>query len=434
MNRLEHFLSADPTTVLFDDLPIICVVGLGYIGLPTAAVLANHGFRVHGVEKNEKTRETINRGKCHIIEPDLDGLVQRVVEANRLVASSTPTTADAFLICVPTPVLADHSADLSFVDAAIKSIIPFLNKGCLIVLESTSPPGTTEHLAKLVHEASDFKPGDIHFAHAPERVLPGSILREVIHNDRVVGGIDDTSTRAAVAFYRRFVNGKIFPCHCRMAETVKLVENASRDNQIAFANELSILCDHLGINVRELIELANRHPRVNILQPGCGVGGHCIAVDPWFLIAKANKDFGIDLPMLRNARETNNWKPKWVADRIIEHAARFKEPVIACMGASYKANIDDLRESPALEIIRDLIARRAGNVIVVEPHVESIDGITLVNRFEAIRRADIVVFLVSHSEFRVIPDSELDAKIVIDVSGARYRSRYAEPVSEIFIN
>jgi len=430
MNRLEVFASIDSSTVSFTDLPIVCVVGLGYIGLPTAAVLANHGYRVHGFEPNQRARDAINQGRSHFIEPDLDDLLQRVVDTGRLEAFDHPAEADAFLLCVPTPVNDDRSADLSYVLNATKAIIPFLKRGSLIVLESTSPPGTTELIAKLVYDSTDFQPGQLYFAHAPERVLPGSILREVIHNDRVIGGIDDASTRAAVALYRRFVKGHIFPCHSRTAETVKLVENASRDNQIAFANELSILCDHLGINVRELIELANRHPRVNILQPGCGVGGHCIAVDPWFLIDKAKHEFSIDLSVMRTARQVNDAKPIWVADRVAEHAAKLKRPVIACMGASYKPDIDDLRESPALEIIHDLTARGIGEILVVEPNVSQIEGLNLVSRNEALRQADIIVFLVSHTAFRSIADSELESKIVVDASGARYRSAFLTPSLE----
>lgn len=425
MNRIDLFVSAGATEIAFDDLPVICVVGLGYIGLPTAAVLADHGFRVHGVELNPRAREIINRGKCHIIEPDLDRLVQRVVDSGHLEAFETPSFADAFVLCVPTPVNHDRSADLTSVRDATLAICPFLRPGNLVVLESTSPPGTTEMIAALVYENTELRAGDIYFAHAPERVLPGSILREVIHNDRVIGGIDDASTDAAVRLYRSFVKGRIFPCHCRTAETVKLVENASRDNQIAFANELSILCDKLAIDVRELIELANRHPRVNILQPGCGVGGHCIAVDPWFLIDKASKEFALDLPMMRTARETNDAKSSWVADRVADHAAKLKNPVIACFGAAYKPDIDDLRESPAVDIIQDLQARAVGEILVVEPHVHHVEGLTLVTRAEAMRRADIVVFLVSHSEFRSISDHELESKIMIDASGARYRSPFA---------
>jgi len=430
MNRLEVFASADSSTVPFTDLPIVCVVGLGYIGLPTAAVLANHGYRVHGFEPNQRARDAINQGRSHFIEPDLDELLQRVVDSGRLEAFDHAAEADAFLLCVPTPVNDDRSADLSYVLNATKAIIPYLKRGSLVVLESTSPPGTTELIAKLVYDSTDFQPGQLYFAHAPERVLPGSILREVIHNDRVIGGIDDASTRAAVALYRRFVKGQIFSCHCRTAETVKLVENASRDNQIAFANELSILCDHLGINVRELIELANRHPRVNILQPGCGVGGHCIAVDPWFLIDKAKHEFSIDLFVMRTARQVNDAKPIWVADRVAEFASKFKHPVIACMGASYKPDIDDLRESPALEIIHDLKRRDIGELLVVEPNVNHIEGLSLVTRNEAIKLADIVVFLVDHSGFKLISDAELEAKVVIDPAGARYRSRYKPTIIE----
>ena len=301
------------------------------------------------------------------------------------------------MLCVPTPITENGVPDMSLVEDATRSICPVLREGNLVILESTSPPGTTERIASIVEEEIGLTDAQVFFAHAPERVLPGSILHEVVHNDRVVGGVNEASTRAAVDLYRTFVKGEIFTCHSRMAETVKLVENASRDSQIAFANELSILCDKLEIDVRQLIELANRHPRVNILSPGCGVGGHCIAVDPWFLVHQAKQQLGIDLPVIRTARETNDAKPRWVADRVIEHASKFKNPVIACMGATYKPDIDDLRESPAAAIAIDLIDRAPGTVLLVEPHVAGIDGVELTEMDEAVRRADIVLFLVAHS-------------------------------------
>ena len=402
------------------ELPVICVVGLGYIGLPTAAMFANHGYRVHGVEVDPATRDTINAGKAHVIEPDLDGLVKRGVDAGCLEAFARPGQAEAFMLCVPTPITEDRVPDMSLVEDATRSICPFLREGNLVILESTSPPGTTERIARIVESEIGLSDKQVHFAHAPERVLPGSILHEVVHNDRVVGGVNEESTKAAVDLYRTFVKGEIFTCHSRVAETVKLVENASRDGQIAFANELSILCDKLQINVRELIELANRHPRVNILAPGCGVGGHCIAVDPWFLVHQAKRDLGIDLPVIRTARETNDAKPRWVADRVIKHASKFKDPVIACMGATYKPDVDDLRESPAAAIAIDLINRAPGTVLMVEPHVAGIDGVELTEMHEAVDRADIVLFLVAHSVFRQIPKEILAEKLVVDTCGATH--------------
>tara|TARA_R110002049_G_scaffold27321_2_gene94052 strand:- start:146084 stop:147421 length:1338 start_codon:yes stop_codon:yes gene_type:complete len=404
------------------ELPIVCIVGLGYIGLPTAAMLAGHGFRVHGVEVDPETRATINSGKAHVIEPDLDQLVKAGIDSGRLKAFAQPAQAEAFMLCVPTPVDERAAADLSLVDAATRAICPFLRQGNLVILESTSPPGTTERIARIVHEETGLTDDQVYFAHAPERVLPGSILHEVVHNDRVVGGVNEASTQAAVKLYKTFVRGQIFTCHSRVAETVKLVENASRDGQIAFANELSILCDKLEIDVRELIELANRHPRVNILAPGCGVGGHCIAVDPWFLVDKAENELGIELPMIRTAREVNDGKPKWVADRVIEHAAKFKSPTIACLGATYKPNIDDLRESPAAQIVRDLVGRVSGTVLLVEPHIDAFDSVELCEMHDAIERADIVVFLVAHSQFRNISQETLAEKLVVDTCGATHQT------------
>ena len=397
----------------------VCVVGLGYIGLPTAAVLASRGYSVHGVEVNPKAVEIINSGKAHVIEPDLDILVQAAVQTGKLKAHSEPASADVFMLCVPTPVDEAQGPDLSYVQSATKTICPFLKKGNLVILESTSPPGTTEKIAKIVEEEAGLTTDDIHFAHAPERVLPGKILREVVENDRIIGGINTASTDAAAAFYKTFVTGELLLCHCRMAETAKLVENASRDVQIAFANELSLLSDDLELDVRELIDLANRHPRVNILQPGCGVGGHCIAVDPWFLVHQSPKN----TKLIRMARDVNNYKPKYVVERVLAKAERFKTPTIALLGVAYKPDIDDLRESPALEIAEDLTSKGVGNVLVVEPNVHELDGLELMAQDEALKRADIIVFLVAHSPFKAIPSAQLAEKIIIDTCGVTHRSR-----------
>lgn len=395
----------------------VCVVGLGYIGLPTAAVLASRGYQVHGVEVNPKAVQIINSGKAHVIEPDLDILVQAAVQTGRLKAHPEPAPADVFMLCVPTPVDEANGPDLSYVKAATKTICPHLKKGNLVILESTSPPGTTEMIAEIVEMESGLTAHDVRFAHAPERVLPGKILREVVENDRIIGGINDASTAAAADFYKTFVTGELLLCHCRMAETAKLVENASRDVQIAFANELSLLADDLELDVRELIDLANRHPRVNILQPGCGVGGHCIAVDPWFLVHQSPEK----TRLIRTAREVNNYKPKYVVEKVLNKAERFKNPTIALLGVAYKPDIDDLRESPALEIAKDLTAHNVGKVLVVEPNVHELAGLNLTPLDEALKQADIVVFLVAHAPFKTIHANQLAEKIIIDTCGVTHR-------------
>ncbi len=398
-------------------LKSVCVVGLGYIGLPTAAVLASRGYTVHGVEVNPKAVQIINSGKAHVIEPDLDILVQAAVQTGRLKAHPEPAPSDVFMLCVPTPVDEQHGPDLSYVKAATKTICPHLRKGNLVILESTSPPGTTEMIADIVKSETGLTPNELNFAHAPERVLPGKILREVVENDRIIGGINSTSTAAAAAFYKTFVTGELLLCHSRMAETAKLVENASRDVQIAFANELSLLCDDLDLDVRQLIDLANRHPRVNILQPGCGVGGHCIAVDPWFLVHQSPEK----TRLIRTAREVNNYKPKYVVQKVLQKAERFKNPTIALLGVAYKPDIDDLRESPALEIAHELTAHKIGTVLVVEPNVHELKDLTLTPLDEALKRADIVVFLVAHTPFKSIPNNQIAEKIIIDTCGVTHR-------------
>ena len=396
----------------------ICVVGLGYIGLPTAAVLGSRGYKIHGVEINPKAVETINSGKAHIVEPDLDILVRAAVTTGNLKAFTEPAESDIFMICVPTPLTDDNKPQLSYVKSATKSIVPVLKKDDLVILESTSPPGTTEMIEEIVLQESSFQKGDIHFAHAPERVLPGKILREVVENDRIIGGIDDASTEKAAEFYSSFVTGKLLKTHCRTAETAKLVENAFRDTNIAFANELSLFCEKMDLDVWELIRLANHHPRVNILNPGPGVGGHCIAVDPWFLV-----DCAPELTkLIRTSREVNEAKPHWVVDRVVAKAKRFKNPTIACLGLAYKPDIDDLRESPAVEIVEELKRRNVGQLKIVEPNLESHDSFELVSQNEAIESADIIVILVGHKPFLSIPVGKLAEKIIIDTCGTLNRN------------
>lgn len=394
----------------------VCVLGLGYVGLPTAAVLASRGYDVHGVDVNPRAVETINAGKAHIVEPDLDLLVRAAVQTGKLRAHSAPAAADVFVVCVPTPFKGDHEPDLAYVDEATRLLCPFLESGNLVVLESTSPPGTTERMAAIVARETKLDASQVHFAHAPERVLPGKVLREIVENDRIVGGLDDASTRACAAFYATFVAGEIHATTARTAETAKLVENAYRDVNIAFANELSLLADELSLDVWELIRLANRHPRVNILSPGCGVGGHCIAVDPWFLVHAAPRA----TRLIRTSREVNDHKPEWVVERVKRKAARFKRPKIACLGLAYKPDIDDLRESPAVEIVERLLADPAldAEIAVVEPNVASHPRFSLAPLDEALRDADIVLVLCGHREFRKISPALLAEKILIDTCGA----------------
>lgn len=397
----------------------ICLIGLGYVGLPTASLLANRGFKVHGVDVNTQVVETINRGEIHIHEPDLDVLVKSAVNSGNLKASLTPASADVFILAVPTPLKNNHVPDISYVEAATKAIAPYLAPNNLIILESTSPVGTTEKIRNWIEKLRpDIQP--IYIAYCPERVLPGQILKELISNDRVIGGIDQASTEKAVAFYKQFVNGEIFTTNARTAELTKLVENSFRDVNIAFANELSLICDQLNINVWELIELANRHPRVNILRPGPGVGGHCIAVDPWFIVDSAPQQ----ARLIRTAREVNDSKPHFVVTKIRQAVGEKQQPVIACLGLAYKANIDDLRESPGVEIVKELGQQAIGKILVVEPHIKSlppsldiISNIELVDLYWAIEKADIVVLLVDHRAFKEIDRKLLQGKIIIDTRG-----------------
>ena len=348
----------------------VLFLGLGYIGLPTAAVAANHGFEVIGVDVNPAVVETINQGKIHIVEPDLDRIVKEAVQKGTLRAVLKPEAADAFFVVVPTPFKQNHRADITYVESATRSVIPFLKEGDLFVIESTSPVLTTERMAEIIYKERPELKDKIYIAYCPERVLPGNTLYELVHNDRVIGGINPKSTEKAMEFYAAFVQGKLHGTNARTAEMCKLTENSSRDSQIAFANELSMICDKAGVNVWELIELANKHPRVNILQPGCGVGGHCIAVDPWFIVS----DYPEQAQLIKRARETNDYKADWCANRVMEACQQFvsihdREPIVACMGLAFKPNIDDLRESPAKYIASRIISESRADVLIVEPNI-----------------------------------------------------------------
>lgn len=391
-------------------------MGLGYIGLPTAAVAASNGVQIVGVDVNPTVVETINQGKIHIVEPDLDKLVKGVVEKGQLRASLKPEEADAFFIVVPTPFKQNHRADISYVESATRMVIPYLQEGNLFVIESTSPVMTTEKMAEVIFKERPELKGKIFIAYCPERVLPGNVLYELEHNDRVIGGINPESSEKAIEFYSIFVKGKLHKTNARTAEMCKLTENSSRDAQIAFANELSMICDKAGIDVWELIELANKHPRVNILQPGCGVGGHCIAVDPWFIVS----DFPEQAQIIKRARETNDYKADWCANRVIDAcitSKRDREPVVACMGLAFKPDIDDLRESPAKYITSRIISEARADVLVIEPNISSHKSFNLTNFQEAYNKADIVVWLVRHKEFLTMPISK--DKLELDFCGVR---------------
>lgn len=391
------------------------MVGLGYIGLPTAALIASRGLHVTGVDVHQHVVDTINKGQIHIVEPDLDGLVHHVVHKSFLKATLTPETADVYLIAVPTPFKDNYVPDVSYVLAAVSKITPTLEKGALVILESTSPVGTTRLIEKQIYKDRPELEGHIFIAYCPERVLPGNILYELKHNDRAIGGINKISTQKAIDFYKYFVVGTLHPTNAKTAEMVKLVENASRDNQIAFANELSIICDKAGINVWDMIALANKHPRVNILNPGTGVGGHCIAVDPWFIVSEFPEESGL----IKKSRETNNYKTQWVLEKIKNKAHGFKvensrDAVIACMGLAFKPDIDDLRESPALLVAQSL-KEASFTTLNVEPNLHESHAIKITDTAQAIKSADIIVFLVSHSGFKSLELPE--DKIVLDFCG-----------------
>lgn len=392
----------------------MCVVGLGYIGLPTASLLGTRGYQVTGVDVSKDVVATINQGRIHIVEPDLDVLVQSAVHSGRLKAVMRPVEADVFVIAVPTPITEAHAPDLTMVEAAARSIAPVVRPGNLVILESTSPVGTTDGIVARILAEHGHKVGeDVFVAYCPERVLPGRILTELVENDRVVGGVNPASTEAALDFYQTFVRGEVVPTDSRTAEMVKLTENSFRDVNIAFANELSLICAREGISVWELIRLANRHPRVKILNPGPGVGGHCIAVDPWFIVDRAPEV----ARLIRTAREVNDHKPHWVVDRVKACARKLHEPVIACLGLSFKADVDDLRESPSVEIVRALQRDAVGEILVVEPHVKAHHEFELVPLETAVAKADIVLVLVDHKRFKRLSREALNEKILIDTRG-----------------
>ena len=392
------------------DLKVV-MMGLGYIGLPTAALIASRGIKVQGIDVNQSVVDTINEGKIHIVEPALDGLVKHVVERGLLKASTNVDTADVYLIAVPTPFKGDHEPDLKYVESATRMILPNLKSGDLFIVESTSPVGTTDKMAKIIFEERPELKGKINIAYCPERVLPGKVIYELEHNDRVIGGLNEQSTKAAQNFYRHFVKGELHATNAKTAEMCKLVENSSRDVSIAFANELSMICDKAGINVWELIKLANKHPRVNILQPGTGVGGHCIAVDPWFIVSEFEKEAVI----IRNAREINNYKTEWVIEKIRSTALQFeldnnRKPIIALMGKAFKPDIDDLRESPALLVVDTLLGEGKFDLLLVEPNLKESTKHNLTDYENMNAKADIVAYLVAHKEFKgIITESiELD--------------------------
>ena len=407
----------------------IVVMGLGYVGLPTAAVLASRGIDVLGVDTNAETVELINKGQIHIEEPDLDVLVQGAVNSGHLRAAGTPEKADAFIVSVPTPFKKDYEPDLAAIEQVAKAIAPVLQKGNVVVLESTVPVGTTNQLSQWLaalrgdlvfpHHANG-KPIDVHIAHSPERVLPGRVLVEIVDNDRVVGGLTPACAEQAAALYKVFVQGECHLTNAWTAELVKLSENAYRDVNIAFANELSNVSDALDVNVWDVVRLANRHPRVNILNPGPGVGGHCIAVDPWFIVSSAPEQS----QLIRTARLINDAKPKSVVQKIKDAAKLLKTSNVACLGLSYKADIDDLRESPAVEIVRLLADEKDLNCHVVEPHVDALppellnlSNVKLKSLDGALKEADVIVLLVDHHAFRAVDQKQLEGKTVIDTRG-----------------
>lgn len=377
----------------------ICVMGLGYIGLPTAALLANKGFEVEGVDINKSIVETINEGNIHIVEPGLDKYVKKAVINKKLHASLQPSIADIFIIAVPTPFHEGFKPNIDYIIEATKAIAPFVRENNIVILESTSPVGTTEKVGQTL-QAEGIDISEIFIAHCPERVLPGNIMNELVENDRIVGGIDRQSTIEAIKFYEKFVNGEIFSTDSKTAEMAKLTENSFRDVNIAFANELSILCDNLNIDVNELIRLANRHPRVDILNPGPGVGGHCIAVDPWFIINKDPENAKI----IKTAREINLYKTEWVIEKIDNEAQKLerknrKKPKIACFGLAFKPDIDDLRGSPAMHVARTLKSY-GYEILAVEPNIDYHDDFEIFHHDKAINNADLIIILVAHKEFK----------------------------------
>ena len=399
----------------------VVMIGLGYIGLPTAALIANNNIHVHGVDINPQVVETINAGKIHIVEPSLDQAVATAVAKGFLKAATTPIEANTYLIVVPTPFKAKNEPDISFVEAATKAIIPLLKENDLYIIESTSPIGTTEKMMRYIYAERPELQDKLHIAYCPERVLPGNVMHELVHNDRVIGGVNETATQKAIDFYKQFVKGELHPTNARTAEMCKLTENSSRDVQIAFANELSLICDKADINVWELIRLANKHPRVNILQPGCGVGGHCIAVDPYFIVA----DYPMESQIIAKAREINNYKSFWCAEKVKTSKLEFqlkhgRKASVAIMGLAFKPNIDDLRESPAKYIAQRILQDSNDDTCyIVEPNIKEHKVFKLTSANEAIDKADIIVYLVAHNEFKNIQLN--NEKIVLDFCGVLSR-------------
>ena len=394
-----------------------CFMGLGYIGLPTAIIAAKHGVQVTGVDINPKVVEMTNQGKLHIIEPGMEEYLQEVVKNGILKASTTPEVSDAYFMVVPTPFKGNHEPDISYVEAATRAVLPLLKEGDLYVIESTSPVGTTDKMKELIFSERPELTDKIYIAYCPERVLPGNVIYELVHNDRVIGGMNEESTTKAIEFYSQFVTGTLHRTNCKTAEMCKLTENSSRDVQIAFANELSLICYKAGIYVWELINLANKHPRVNILQPGCGVGGHCIAVDPYFITA----DFPMESKIIGTAREINNYKSFWCAEKVQNEMLKFelkngRKPCVAMMGLAFKPNIDDLRESPSKYIVTKVMqACNNANILIVEPNVETHHVFKLTDYKEAYEQADIVVFLTAHDPFKTLAWS--DDKVILDFCG-----------------
>lgn len=394
-----------------------CFMGLGYIGLPTAIIAASNGIEVHGVDVNPEVVAKTNGKELHFVEPGLQQMLEQVVDSGMLHADVRPAVCDAYFIVVPTPFKGDHQPDVSYVESATRTLIPLLKQDDLFVIESTSPVGTTEMMADIIYKTRPELQGKIHIAYCPERVLPGNVIYELVNNDRVIGGLTEEATERAIGFYRQFVKGSLHRTNARTAEMCKLTENSSRDVQIAFANELSIICEKAGINVWQLIELANKHPRVNILQPGCGVGGHCIAVDPYFITAAYPREAQI----ISKAREINNYKASWCAERVKNAMLRFElennhKPIVAMMGLAFKPNIDDLRESPAKRIVTEVMQGLTNaDIMVVEPNIKDHKVFKLTDYKVAYERADIVVMLTAHDEFKSLPWR--DDKVILDFCG-----------------
>jgi len=394
----------------------VCVIGLGYIGLPTASLLANKGYQVHGVDVVQSTVDTINAGNIHIVEPELDTFVRSAVNSGHLKADLKPVESDVFIIAVPTPFHEGYVPNIDYVVSATRAMAPYVKEGNIVILESTSPVGTTDKVEDVLKEEG-VDTSKLFIAHCPERVLPGQIMRELVENDRIVGGTTPEATEKTVEFYNTFVSGEVLSTTARTAEMAKLTENSFRDTNIAFANELSMLCDTFNIDVWELISLTNRHPRVNVLQPGAGVGGHCIAVDPWFIVHAA-KEANVEAKIIRSAREVNTYKTEWSIEKIKNAALKFenengRKAKVACMGLAFKPDIDDLREAPALYITQTLKAQGV-DVLVVEPNIEDHKEFTILNYEDAINEADVIVYLVGHKEFKGI---KIFGKEVIDFCG-----------------